>query len=181
MDNPEVLYIEHFLPGADALYEKLIANVEWDTRMGARKTATFGTAYNYSGMTYPSIPMHPLLLPIADRLAAQLGFRPNNCLANYYETGKNTMGFHADSTTELASGTGIAIISLGAERTLTFRSNSDRAIQIPYRLPAGSLLYMPPEVQTTWQHGLRKQEGANGRISLTFRQVLAESASPDGA
>jgi alkylated DNA repair dioxygenase AlkB len=173
METPDVLYVEEFLPQAEGFYETLKDTVLWDTRMGARKTATFGIAYNYSGMTYPNIPMHPLLVPIVEILEVRLGFRPNNCLANYYQTGRNTMGFHVDSTTELLPGTGIAIVSLGAERTLTFRRIDNKTIQVPYLLRSGSLLYMPPEVQGHWQHGLRRHEGAEGRISLTFRQVIA--------
>lgn len=173
METPNVLYVEDFLPQTDALYETLAHEVIWDTRMYVRKTATFGTAYNYSGMTYPSVPMHPLLIPIVNRLEERLSFRPNNCLANYYETGQNTMGFHVDSTEELVPGTGIAIVSLGAERTLTFRRMDDTTIRVPYSLRSGSLLYMPAEVQQEWKHGLLKQEGAEGRISLTFRQVIA--------
>jgi alkylated DNA repair dioxygenase AlkB len=171
METPDVLYLDGFLPEAQRLYETLVSEVAWDARIQTRKTATFGIAYNYSGMTYPDTPMHPLLMPVVDRLEGQLGFRPNNCLLNYYESGENTMGYHADSTEELAAGTGIAIVSLGAERSLIFRRNDDKEIKIPYLLQRGSLLYMPPEVQTRWQHGLRREGGAEGRISLTFRRI----------
>jgi alkylated DNA repair dioxygenase AlkB len=79
------------------------------------------------------------------------------------------MGFHADSTEELVAGTGIAIVSLGAERDLSFRSQADKHILERYLLRSGSLLYMTPELQQSWKHGVLAQEGAEGRISLTFR------------
>jgi alkylated DNA repair dioxygenase AlkB len=171
IDLPAVLYEETFVLDSHALYERLVADVIWDERLRARKTATFGRPYNYSGMVYEATLMHPLLLPVVDCLEKQLGYRSNNCLLNYYPNGDSTMGFHADSTDELVPGTGVAIVSLGAERILTFRAAKDRSIWFHYPLASGSLLYMPPEIQQDWQHALRKQDNANGRISLTFRCV----------
>jgi alkylated DNA repair dioxygenase AlkB len=172
---PGVWYEGAFVTEPQALYERLVAEVDWDERIRARKTATFGSPYNYSGMTYETAPMHPLLVPIVDRLETRLGFRPNNCLLNYYPDGDSTMGFHRDSTDDLMPGTGVAIVSLGNERALTFRHHKKQDILFPYPLASGSLLYMPPEVQDDWLHGVRKQSGTGGRISLTFRQV----ASPE--
>ncbi|MFT5096791.1 MAG: alkylated DNA repair dioxygenase AlkB, partial [Psychrobacter okhotskensis] len=41
------------------------------------------------------------------------GYLPNNCLVNYYLDGSSKMGFHSDDTSQLADGTGVAILSLG--------------------------------------------------------------------
>lgn len=171
MEEPEVLYVDGFIPERDTLYKAMVRDVDWDNQIRARKTATFGQPYNYSGIAYQATPMHPLLLPIVDRLKAQLGFSPNNCLLNYYETGQNTMGFHADTTEDLEAGTGIAIVSLGAERTLTFRRTENRDDRRHYVLTSGSLLYMTAETQKYWQHGILAQPNTGGRISLTFRQL----------
>ncbi len=43
-----ILHINNFINDADALFEMLVTNVNWDERMAARKTASFGKAYNYS-------------------------------------------------------------------------------------------------------------------------------------
>jgi alkylated DNA repair dioxygenase AlkB len=158
-----------FVADSHALFAHLAATVAWDERMRARKSASFGLPYNYSGITYPAAPFPDVLLPLLDRLDRRLGYRPNNCLANYYPDGTSTMGFHFDATEELVPGTGIAIISLGAERTLTFRSQADRNRLEHYALKSGSLLYMTPEMQAHWKHGLLAQDSAGGRISLTFR------------
>src|SRR5438046_8424416 len=101
---------EQFIPNGQELYLALTTDVCWDARMKSRKTASFGTAYNYSGITYQDVPMHELLIPILDRLEQRIGFRPNNCLLNFYESGDSTMGFHSDSTAELVPSTGIAIV-----------------------------------------------------------------------
>lgn len=171
MDAPDLLLMEDFLPGSEELFAMLVTEIEWDTRMQARKTASFGQPYNYSGMTYEALPMPPSLVPIIEKLEALLGFRPNNCLVNFYPNGQATMGFHFDSTAELVPGTGVAIVSLGAQRSITFQCKHGDKAEFAYPLASGSLLYMPPEIQEDWRHAIRKQPEASGRISLTFRQI----------
>lgn len=171
MCKPAVALEPEFILNHPALYEQLLAEVDWDERMRARKTATFGTPYNYSGLTYDEAPMHPRLVPVVDRLEQRLGFRPNNCLLNYYPDGESTMGFHSDSEVELVPGTGVTIVSLGAERNITFRRRQDKEGGCSYPLTGGSLLYMPPGLQQEWKHAILQQEGVGGRISLTFRRI----------
>ena len=117
--------------------------------------------------------MLPALQPLCDRIARRLGFVPNNCLLNRYLDGESSMGFHSDSSQELADGSGVAIVSLGAERSIIFRAKADRALEFRYPLPAGGLLYMPQEIQSTWLHAIPKMPGAGERISLTFRAIVA--------
>ena len=168
---PDVILDYRFLHDSDALFSVLVEEVPWDTRIQARKTASFGEPYNYSGIQYEPQPMLPLLIPLVDKLETRLGHRPNNCLLNYYPNGDATMGFHSDSTTELEIGTGIAIVSLGSERILTFQYKRGEKQEFEYPLPGGSLLYMSQEVQQDWRHAVRKQREADGRISLTFRRI----------
>jgi alkylated DNA repair dioxygenase AlkB len=171
MTEPDILIEELFVPDAQELYGILAAEVLWDERMRSRRTATFGQAYNYSGITYASVPMHALLVPIVKCLESRLGFRPNNCLLNFYESGDSTMGFHSDSIEELVPGTGVAIVSLGAERHIMFQYKRGKKEEFEYLLKNGSLLYMSPEIQQNWRHAILKQQETGGRISLTFRQI----------
>lgn len=162
-----------FIPDGDALFALLSETTAWDTRMRARRTASFGVPYNYSGISYPVAPVPGPVAALMDRLDDRLGWRPNNCLANFYTDGNSTMGFHSDSTEELEPGTGVAVVSLGAERAITFRS-TDKSVTVEYPLVSGSLLYMTAGVQSAWKHAILPQPGAGGRISLTFRRLRAE-------
>ena len=63
----------------------------------------------------------------------------------------------------------IAVVSLGAERVITFRSQSDKERLERYLLPSGSLLVMSAEMQHDWKHAILADDSASGRISLTFR------------
>lgn len=167
--EPQIEIDSQFYGDHAALFAKLLSSVEWDNRMMARRTASFGRSYNYSQIEYPETPIPPDLSPLVDLLNAKLGVRFNNCLLNYYETGDNTMGFHSDDTTGLLPGTGVAIVSLGSARDITFRSKESPSIQKSFSLQPGSLLYMDDAVQEKWLHAIKRQKDAGPRISLTWR------------
>lgn len=167
-----IIYIDRFINNPDELFHHLVTVVNWDERMTARKTASFGKAYNYSQISYPFQELLPELETINNDLKTVLGFTPNNCLVNYYLNGKAKMGYHSDQTDILEPGTGIAIVSLGAERTLKFRNITQRETIQEYHLAPSSLVYMTQEIQHTWQHAIPGSDTAAGRISLTFRQIL---------
>lgn len=168
--TPDLLYIPDFIDDHVTLLDALIEGVEWDERMRARKTASFGVPYNYSGMTYPTAAFPARFVPILNALEATLGFRPNNCLLNLYPDGKSRMGFHYDSIEELVPGTGVAIVSLGAQRVLEYQLITDRSVTYARPLPSGSMLYMDDDVQRSWLHGIPKAADVNSpRISCTFR------------
>ena len=48
-----ITFIEDFVSKPLELFDTLKTKVEWDERMSARKTASFGKAYNYSQINYP--------------------------------------------------------------------------------------------------------------------------------
>ena len=163
--------IENFIDHPSALFDWLKTNLTWDDSMMARKTASFGRAYNYSQLRYPYQDFIPELKAIVDSINERLEFEPNNCLINYYVDGNSKMGFHSDQIDMLHEGTGVAILSLGETRTLRFRNIKHRDIVQDYHLPSGSLIYVPNEVQTKWQHAVPRSETTNSRMSLTFRKM----------
>lgn len=166
-----ITFIPAFISEPAALFSLLDQSANWDTSMAARKTASFGVAYNYAQMFYPFVEMLPELKQIAAGINHRLGFTPNNCLINYYPDGTAKMGFHTDQVNILAPGTGIVVISLGATRVLRFRRITNKDEQHDYQLPAGSLLYMTQEVQQQWQHAIPPAPEASSRMSLTFRNI----------
>ncbi|MYW06742.1 alpha-ketoglutarate-dependent dioxygenase AlkB [Streptomyces sp. SID3343] len=153
-------------PDADLAF--LSAGVVWDDRMRARRTASFGVPYNYADRRHAPTPMPPRIAAVAARAQAHAGHPFNNCLANLYETGDNTMGFHQDSYEDLAAGSAIAIVSLGATRRLVFRS-LDRVHEREFTLAHGSLMLMTAVTQRGWTHAVPRERTAGRRVSLTFR------------
>lgn len=55
-----------FAPDGDTLSALLSETTAWDTRMRARRTASFGVPYNYSGIIY-------LLAPVPEPVAVLMG------------------------------------------------------------------------------------------------------------
>lgn len=166
-----ILYIENFIADPASLFSFLTMNIVWDERMAARKTASYGVAYNYSQISYPFRQFLPEFYVIIQQLANTLAFEPNNCLLNYYLDGKAKMGYHSDQTDILYPGTGVAIISVGEPRTFRFRNIENKDEFVNYELASGSLIYMTQEVQEQWQHAIPPSDTENGRISLTFRKI----------
>jgi alkylated DNA repair dioxygenase AlkB len=155
-----------------SLFTTLLESVEWDTRMQARQTASFGRPYNYSQMRYPARPIHPALVPVLAAVAARVGFDPDNCLLNLYPDGTASMGFHSDDRAGLAPGTGVAILSLGSARSLVFRDKLDRDQTHSVRLLPGSLVLLPDAIQDRWQHAIPREPSGGPRISVTLRRLV---------
>ncbi len=154
VSEPDILLIDEFLSNSALLFDDLRTSVDWDTSMAARHTASYGEPYNYSQMTYEARPMPPSLAPVAERLEERLKVTFNNCLLNFYLSGE---------------GTGVAIVSLGSQRGITYRNKADKDVRHTFPLAPGSLLYMDSEVQDHWTHAIRKESDAGPRISLTWR------------
>lgn len=166
---PGIVYVDAFLPEQERVLRWAVANVDWDERIRARKTASYGIPYNYKGLDYAPRAFPPELDRIRVRAGRQLGLDANNCLLNYYPDGRSRMGFHADSTDGLIGG--VAIVSLGAQRALRFRRTAQLDDRLDYVLAPGSLLYLPRSVHLEWQHALPRTSNPNPRISLTFRCI----------
>lgn len=174
--HPDLHYIRDFVPDPSALLERARVELRWDDRMAARRTASTGLAYNYSGISYPDSPMPEFLREIADRISVIVAHPITNCLANLYDTGDARMGFHSDSAQGIALDSSTSIVSLGCTRALTFRSKDASRHTLAVRLEAGSLLIMRASVQQLWKHALLPDPalGAAERISLTFRHILRD-------
>lgn len=171
-ESGDVRLTPDFISDPGTLFDRLVSGIAWDSRIRARKAASFGVPYNYSGIEWPAAPLPDLLVPVREAVASALRFEPNNCLAHYYPSGESTMGFHFDAVDELEPGTGIAVVSLGAERAITFRLDADKRVTERYPLPPGSLLWMSPEMQASWKHAILGDNAVQGgRVSLTFRQM----------
>ncbi len=171
--QPPIFYRPAFVADPGALFDELLRTVPWDDRMKSRRTASYGEPYNYNHIRYDVMPMHPALVAVARDIADELRFEPNGCLLNYYRDGTNGISYHADTATPLVPGTGVAIVSLGAARTMRYRRKDDHTIKADYVLAAGSLLYMDDAVQHDWEHSIPQQASAGERISLSFRQIVS--------
>jgi len=165
------LYIDNFIDNDSFLFDTLRDTADWDRRMSSRMTTSFGVSYNYSDISYPDVSMPNYLDDLINRISNTIGFTPNNCLVNYYLDGRSRMGYHSDRTDILLPGTGVVIISLGSTRTLRFRNINNRSV-VDFNLRSGSFFYMTADVQDLWVHSIPSDDTDNGRMSLTFRNLI---------
>lgn len=140
-----------------------------------RLTALYGninTPYRYSGLTMTPLSWTKELLQIktAIELYSQTSF--NTVLLNYYRTGEDSMGWHADNEAELGKNPCIASVTFGTERRFVLRLNTNHSQKHAINLADGSLLIMKGELQHIAQHCVPKQKKIIGeRINLTFRLI----------
>lgn len=183
---------------ADALFEVLRTGVAWRqeriTLFGSeflqpRLSAWYGdpgAVYTYSGLTLSPEPWSPPLAALKERVdaaCAELALGEPSCapipsfnsvLLNYYRSGADSMGFHADAERELGPNPVIASVSLGAPRRFVMKPAAKRkdAPVIELALGGGSLLVMGGTTQHHYRHGVPKQRGVGPRINLTFRRIV---------
>lgn len=166
------------------LLKTLKEEIEWKTDIVTvfgkthtmkRSSAWYGNkdlSYSYSGITRTSLPWSPTLLTIKEKIETLTKTSFNSCLLNYYPTGDEGMGWHADNEKELGQNPTIASISIGAERKFSFKHNTTKE-NASIILENGSLLLMKEETQHFWKHTLPKTKKiTTPRINLTFRNII---------
>jgi alkylated DNA repair dioxygenase AlkB len=173
-------------PEAAALFEALRDGIAWRQEkirlfsgeyLQPRLSAWFGdpdASYTYSGLTLTPEPWSPRLASLRARVEEAAGHPFNSVLLNYYRTGDDSMGFHADAERELGSNPVIASVSLGAPRrfVLKYTGKQKGVPPVELELGGGSLLVMGGTTQHHYRHGVPKQRGVGPRINLTFRRIL---------
>lgn len=129
-------------------------------------------SYGYSQIKREAQLWTESLLKIKDLVEKSSGFKYNSCLLNYYPTGEDGMGWHADNEKELGFNPIIASLSLGAERKFCFKHIETKE-KLSLQLKNGSLLIMAEEIQHKWKHALPKTKKVNSpRMNLTFRNII---------
>ncbi|MAW65171.1 MAG: alpha-ketoglutarate-dependent dioxygenase AlkB [Flavobacteriales bacterium] len=128
--------------------------------------------YGYSQIKRKAEPWTRTLLKLRSLVEKSTGQKYNSCLLNYYPTGEDGMGWHADNEKELGKNPVIASLSLGAERKFSFKHN-DTKEKVDIQLGNGSLLVMSGVIQHHWKHALPKTKKVKiPRMNLTFRNII---------
>ena len=179
---------------ANALYNNLLTELPWQpdivtlfgkTHVTTRQIVWMGdhdVSYHYSGQTRRAIPWTKQMLHVKRHIEQQLSSSGinvdfNSCLLNYYPSGEDGMGYHADDEKELGAQPIIASLSLGARRKFVFKHKTirqkNKPVKVELYLESGQLIVMHGDTQDFWNHTITKTKTVkSGRISLTFRKVL---------
>ncbi|BAC68841.1 DNA repair protein [Streptomyces avermitilis] len=163
-----------WLSGADALFERLAADVPWRAERRKMYDQTVDVprllAYYRAGDTLP----HPVLAEARDALSAhyvaELGEPFTTAGLCYYRDGRDSVAWHGDRIGRGArEDTMVAILSVGAPRDLALRPRGGGDV-LRRPLGHGDLIVMGGSCQRTWEHAIPKSTRAAGpRISIQFR------------
>lgn len=174
---------------ATALYNTLLNELPWQsdivtlfgkTHITTRKIVWMGDTdadYQYSGHVRQTVPWSDIVFHVKQKIEqglAEIGVTANfnTCLLNYYPSGADGMGYHADDEKELGHQPVIASLSLGATRKFVFKHKKTQD-KVELHLESGQLVVMHGDTQTFWKHTITKTKTVDtGRISLTFRHML---------
>lgn len=141
--------------------------------------------YYFSGQNHPPrrdpLPIVTELLTwlnSLDGLEYADGTRPtfNACLANWYLTGDDYIGAHADDEGQLkqvSGGSFVACVSYGHPRTLRIRDKRTKKNVRDVVIPPNSLYVMCGKFQKRYRHEFPKSKKVTGpRVSFTFREFV---------
>lgn len=170
------------------LYDTLLTELPWyadivtlfgKTHVTTRQIVWMGDeniTYHYSGHARQAIPWSDSVFAVKQHIEQTLmttGIKANfnSCLLNYYPSGADGMGYHADDEKALGHQPIIASLSLGATRKFVFKHKKTQD-KVELYLESGQLVVMHGDTQTFWKHTITKTKTvSDGRISLTFRRM----------
>lgn len=173
-----VAYTAGFLADAETLFNALWSELDWERRGLTPRREYYcnevAMPYAYgrgAGLReYLPRPWHPHIAGIKSAIEDALSTHFEVCFLNGYENARDHLGWHADDSKEMDDARPIAIVTLGAEREIHFRSMVRRDEIDRLVLASGSLCVMGAGMQETHEHRIPKCGFECGpRISLTFR------------
>jgi alkylated DNA repair dioxygenase AlkB len=163
-----------WLPGADALFERLLRAVPWrgERRTMYERVVDVPRLLCFYGEDSP-LP-DPALTAARDALSEhyhpQLGEALCTAGLCLYRDGRDSVAWHGDTIGRgRTEDTVVAIVSLGTPRALLLRPRGGGPA-LRHELGHGDLLVMGGSCQRTWEHAVPKSTRVTGpRISVQFR------------
>jgi alkylated DNA repair dioxygenase AlkB len=164
-----------WIAGADALFERLAESVPWRAERRHMYDRVVDVprllSFYAEGEQLPDPVLDEARQALDEHYGPELGepFRTAGlCL---YRDGQDSVAWHGDTTGRGSTqDTMVAIVSLGAPRSLTLRPRGGGGRALRHDLGHGDLLVMGGSCQRTWEHAIPKTVRATGpRISVQFR------------
>jgi len=164
-----------WIAGADALFGRLAETVPWRAERRHMYDRVVDVprllSFYAEGEPLPDPMLDDAKRALDEHYAAELGepFRTAGlCL---YRDGRDSVAWHGDTIGRGSTqDTMVAIVSLGAPRSLLLRPRGGGGPTLRHDVGHGDLLVMGGSCQRTWEHAIPKSTRATGpRISVQFR------------
>ena len=164
-------WVDHapsFLTGADQLLADLEDRMDWfrgkrlmygEWHQEPRRTSTEARSQSDEPFAIDDI---------RRELSQHYDMSFQGLFCNYYETGDDSVAWHADRIGRTEVDPLVAIVSLGGPRTFRMRPQGGGS-SWSISLESGDLLVMGGATQHHWEHAIPKVAHAAPRISVTMR------------
>lgn len=164
-----------WLRGADVLFDRLVNSVPWrsEERQMYERVVDVPRLLCWYGER-DALP-DPVVAQARTRLSqhyrAELGESFVSAGMCYYRDGRDSVAWHGDRIGRgRTQDTMVAIVSIGAARSLLLRPRGGGAPSLRHELGHGDLIVMGGSCQRTWEHSIPKTARHVGpRISIQFR------------
>ena len=122
----------------------------------------------------------PAVEALLEKLNCDFDYDLNSCLVSYYPNGNSGIRVHDDCESTMDNSQPIAVISLGANRSVEFFHNYQAVTEIAAKsltVQEKSLYVMKSQCQEYFKHRVPSDKKISGeRISLSFRRILTPEA-----
>lgn len=166
-------HAEHWVAGADALFETVLRSRQWSQRsrwmydrlvLEPRLTAPWNPR---SG-----VPLEPAILEeMRASLSARYGVELDSVGFNLYRDGRDGVAWHRDQIRAEVRDPVIALVSLGERRKFLMRRRGGGRSRT-FLLGRGDLLVTGGRTNRDWEHTVPKTASAGPRISVAFRHGM---------
>ncbi len=167
-------WVEHapgWVSGADALFDALLAAVDWEqreTRMYDQRVREPRLTARYR--LRETEPPLPVLGDMAAALSERYGVAFTSVGCNLYRDGADSVAWHGDRVARELPEAVVALVSLGEPRPFKLRPKGGGP-SVGYVPGRGDLLVMGGSCQRTWDHAVPKVRRAGPRMSVQFRHA----------
>lgn len=170
----DTTWIDHspaWLAGADDMFDTLFHALPWEQRRGVKmydKLVDEPRLVHWWSLASDTPEPLAVLGTIRHELIERYRVPFDSIGFNLYRDGRDSVAWHGDRHRDRVENPIVAILSVGAARTLRLRprgGGSSRAWNLGY----GDLFVMGGACQHHWEHCVPKAHDVGPRISITFR------------
>jgi alkylated DNA repair dioxygenase AlkB len=167
-DSAWVDHVPGWVAGADALFDDLLAGLEWEGRRVHMYDKVLDEPRLHASLDEHARP--DVVEQARTLLSERYEVEFTSARANLYRDGRDSVAWHGDRVARELPDACVAIVSLGARRRFLLRpKQGGRSVR--FDPGPGDLLVMGGACQRTWQHTVPKVALAEPRISVTYRHA----------